>query len=260
MPRIFLLDQAALERIEGGARPGGDADLGIEALDMVVGGLGRDIELAGRFLGGMPGRDQPQDLDLARGQSGQPLGRVAAGGLTGAGEDRLDRVGAELSFPDRAAQLCGRGRIAQRGPVRPCLPRGLEGFGGGKDAGGRRKVAGLGVAVIAAAVEALVMAQHQRRDRFALAAQRRQRALAMIGMKPRRVGLAFGERAGSHPGRDRNRQLADVVRVGRPAERRECRRREDPCCLPAASASAATAREWPNVNGIRMSIMSAIAR
>ena len=31
-------------------------------------------------------------------------------------------------------------------------------------------------------------------------------------------------------------------------------------CLPAASASAATAREWPNVKGILMSIMSAIAR
>ena len=39
------------------------------------------------------------------------------------------------------------------------------------------------------------MALHQRRNRFAVSPQRRQRALAMIGMKPRRVGLAFGQRA-----------------------------------------------------------------
>ena len=166
-----LLHQAALEGVEGGAGPGGDADLGIEALDVVVGGLGRDLELAGRFLRRVPGCDQPQDLDLARRQSRQALGRCPAGGLTGAREDRLDRVGAELSFPDGAAQLCGRGRIAQRGPVGPRFPGGLEGFGGSKDAGGGRKVGAARVAVIAAAVEALVMAQHQRRDGLAFAAQ-----------------------------------------------------------------------------------------
>ena len=87
-----------------------------------------------------PGRDQPQDLDLARRQSRQPLGRRPARGLTGAGEDRLDGVGAELSFPDGAAELCGRGRVAQRGPVGPRFARGLEGFGGGEDAGGGRKI------------------------------------------------------------------------------------------------------------------------
>src|SRR4051794_20531201 len=38
-----LLNQPALQRIEGGGRPGGDADLGIKALDMVVGGLRRDL-------------------------------------------------------------------------------------------------------------------------------------------------------------------------------------------------------------------------
>ena len=79
-----MLNQAPLEGVEGRARPGGDADLGIKALDMVVGGLGRDIELAGRFLRRMPGRDQAQDLDLARGQARQPLGRRPARGLTGA--------------------------------------------------------------------------------------------------------------------------------------------------------------------------------
>src|SRR5437867_8416927 len=64
-----LLHQAPLEGVEGRAGPGGDADLRIKALDMVVRGLGRDLELAGRFLRRIAGRDQPQDLDLTRGQS-----------------------------------------------------------------------------------------------------------------------------------------------------------------------------------------------
>ena len=102
---------------------------------MVVGGLGRDFELAGRFLCGPPRGDQPQHLDFARRQSRQPLRDVPAGGLARATENRFDGFGAELSVPDRAAQFCGRRRIAQRRPVRSRLPRGLKGLGRGKDAG-----------------------------------------------------------------------------------------------------------------------------
>ena len=64
-----------------------------------------------------------------------------------------------------------RGRVTQGGPVGPRFPGGLEGFGGRKNAGGRRKVGAARVPMIAAAVEALVMAQHQRRHGFALPAQ-----------------------------------------------------------------------------------------
>src|SRR6266498_794280 len=102
--RYFVLNQAALEGVEGRARPGGDADLRVKALDMVVRGLGRDIELAGRFLRRVAGCDQSQDLDLARGQSRQPFGRRPARGLPGASEDRLDGVGAEPSFPSSAPE------------------------------------------------------------------------------------------------------------------------------------------------------------
>ena len=72
--------------------------------------------------------------------------------------------------------------------------------------------------MIAAAVETLVMAQHQSRDRLAFPAQRRKRALAMIGMKPCRVGLARGQGSGPHPGRDRHREFADIMGVCRPAD------------------------------------------
>ena len=184
---------------------------------MVVGGLGRDIELPRRFLGGMPGGNQPQHLDFARRQARQALGRRPARRLAGGGEDRLRGFAAELAFLDRAAQFRRRRRIAHRRAVGPCLPRGLERLRGGEDAGGGRKVGRLGVTVIAGAIETLMMAQHQRRNRLAVAAQRRQRALAMIGMKVRGVGLALGQGTGAHPGRDRHRKLADVMRVRGPA-------------------------------------------
>ena len=138
--------------------------------------------------------------------------------MAGAVEDRRHGVGAELAFPDGAAQPCGRCRIAQRRPVGPCFPRGLEGLGGGEDACGGRKVGAADAAVIAAAVEALVVAKHEGRDSLALAAHCRQRTLAMVGMKPGRIGLARGQRTGPLPGRDRHRQLAEIVGVARPAE------------------------------------------
>ena len=107
-----MLEQPALESIERGGGAGGHADLGIEILDVVVGGLGRDLKLASGFLRRIAGRDQAQDLDFTRCQSGQPLGRVPAGGLAGRGEHGLDGVGTQLSLPDGAAQLRGRRRIA----------------------------------------------------------------------------------------------------------------------------------------------------
>ena len=166
------------------------------------------------------------------------------------------------SFPSLTAraQLCGRGRVARRGPVGPRFARGLERFGRRKDAGGGRKIRAARVAIVAAAVEPLVMALHQRGDGLAVAAQRRQRALAVVRMQPRRVGLAFGQ-ARRLASRSRPEPSARRCRACRPPSgRRECRPPEGPCACAAASASDATAREWPNVNGIRMSIMSAIAR
>ncbi len=62
-----------------------------------------------------------------------------------------------------------------------------------------------------------MMAQHQRSDGLAVATQRGERSLAVIGMKLRRVGLALGQGAAPHPGRDRNREFSDIVGIGRPA-------------------------------------------
>ena len=48
--------------------------------------------------------------------------------------------------------------------------------------------------------------------------------------------------------------------AARPAQRTDVGLAAARICRPAASASSATAREWPCVNGMRMSIMSAMAR
>ena len=48
----------------------------------------------------------------------------------------------------------------------------------------------------------------------------------MIGMKPRRIGFAYRKRAGSHPCRDRHRQLADIMGVRCPAQLANVRGRE----------------------------------
>src|ERR1700704_543487 len=63
--RYSSLDEPALERVKGSARPRGHADLGVEVLDMVVRGLRSDFELAGRFLCGPSRGDQTQHLDFA---------------------------------------------------------------------------------------------------------------------------------------------------------------------------------------------------
>ena len=225
-------DQPLLEGEEGRAGPRGHADLRIEALDVVVGGLWRDIELAGGFLGRISACDQAQHFDLARGQAGEPRARHPARGLAGAGEHGLDGVGAELSVLDRRAQLCRRGRVGRRRPVGSRFARGLEGFGRGKDAGGGRKIGAARIAVIAAPVEPLVMALHQRRNRLAVTAQGRERALAVIGMKMRRVGLAFGQR-GRRASRSRPAPPVRRCRAYRPrAGHRGCRMREVPCAWP----------------------------
>ena len=69
-----MLNQALLEGKEGRACAGGHPDLRIEALDVIVGGLRRDIELAGGFLCGIARRDQAQDFDLTRGKAREPRG------------------------------------------------------------------------------------------------------------------------------------------------------------------------------------------
>ncbi len=116
---ISVLDEAALQGVEGGAGPGGDADLGIEVLDVVVGGLGRDVELPGGFLCRRPAAIS-RSTSISRGVS--PAGRSAAPrrdgwpaaastASTASGQSLPSRTAAR-SFAAAAASLsagrCGR--------------------------------------------------------------------------------------------------------------------------------------------------------
>jgi hypothetical protein len=63
---------------EGSPRAGGDPNLIVDVLDVVVDGLHRDDELTGDLLFGVTTRDEPQDYHLALGETGHefPVGPV----------------------------------------------------------------------------------------------------------------------------------------------------------------------------------------
>src|SRR5689334_11196413 len=83
------LRKAVLDHVGGGGGSGRGADLGVDPLDVVACGLGRDAESAGDLSGGGGAGDEQQHLDLALGKPGGP-GRGAAGWVSGAGQHRFD--------------------------------------------------------------------------------------------------------------------------------------------------------------------------
>src|SRR5688572_26802405 len=82
---------------------GGDAvhcaDLGVDVLDVVACGLGRDAELLADLARGEAARNEAENFDLARREAGGSLAPLADPVARGA-EDGLDRVAVELAAPD----------------------------------------------------------------------------------------------------------------------------------------------------------------
>jgi hypothetical protein len=101
----------SLQGKEGSTGTGLDADLRVEALDVIVGSFGRDIELPGRLLRGVARSDQAQDFDLSGRQPRDALSRRSASGLPGDREDSLDGLAAELTVLDRVAKSRGGGGV-----------------------------------------------------------------------------------------------------------------------------------------------------
>jgi Asp-tRNA(Asn)/Glu-tRNA(Gln) amidotransferase A subunit family amidase len=54
------------QREENGGAAGGTADLGVDVLNVAVGGFGGDDQLPGDLCGGQPGGSQPQHFDRLR--------------------------------------------------------------------------------------------------------------------------------------------------------------------------------------------------
>lgn len=122
-------------RKEGGRSPGGDADLAIGALDVVVRRLGRDVESAGHLLGVAASRHEADDFGLAFGET---LGVVHRWGWKAAHiHDRLHRLGIVEPVGGLGAQDGGGFLRGTRGPVSPWLSHGMERIDGCEESRGR---------------------------------------------------------------------------------------------------------------------------
>ena len=74
-------DHLTVEGPPGGRGTVGDAELDVDVLDVVVGGLRRDEQLLGDLARGRPVSDEPQHLCLAGRQAGD-LAAVLAGAVS----------------------------------------------------------------------------------------------------------------------------------------------------------------------------------
>lgn len=133
----------AAAREDGGGGAARVADLGVDALYVVLCGAAGDDQALGDLAVRAARRDQDQDLDLALGEARRSE-VCAAAALTLARdlEHRGHRVGVEPPGPRLSPELLSR-------PLRLPTPRGgarlrhrLEGVGGREDAGRRRQLGG----------------------------------------------------------------------------------------------------------------------
>lgn len=90
-------DEAVADGVGGGLGPAPDAELGEEVGDVGAGGVGADEERRGDLAVGVAGRQQTQDVQLARRQavahSGRRRSRWSLGGRARHGERGLLRQG-----------------------------------------------------------------------------------------------------------------------------------------------------------------------
>ena len=133
-------DQVMLHGEEGGPGAGGDADLGVDVLDVVVDRLGEIERSAAICLVGVAAREQAQHLHLALAQPGDAvaarLGRTRwpAAASTASTASPSSRP-ARASRRSSAAAAVGRAGRA----VGSRLGHRLVGIGGGEDARRRRR-------------------------------------------------------------------------------------------------------------------------
>jgi hypothetical protein len=171
-------------------------------------GLDRDPEPPRDLLGLQAASEQGKDLGLALGQPRRPLHSWDAlpGGLQHSG----DGVGVQPSGTDLPAEglsgLCGR----ERRPVGPRLGHGVVGVGGGEQARRLREIRGGGSAVVARAIQPLVVeAGHG----YQCGQERRagEDALGVVGVQPDPFPVVRRERRRLLPDTDRNRHPPEIV-------------------------------------------------
>src|SRR4051812_5194818 len=127
-------DQPVAHREERRAGAGGDADLRVDVLDVAVGGLRRDLQLARDLLDRLAARDELEHVELARREAGDG-GRGARRAVLERGEHGLDRLRVEPPGPDLGAELGLALLVAERGAMRARLAHRVGHVGGGEQAG-----------------------------------------------------------------------------------------------------------------------------
>jgi len=129
---------------------------------LAVCGLCRDPERAPNLFGLQAARERADDLGLALCQPGGP--HEARGAVAGRFEHRGDGVGIEPPRAGLLAERLGGPLRRERLAVRPRLGHRVERVSGGKQAGGRRESSCRRSAMVARAVETLVVAGGNRRE------------------------------------------------------------------------------------------------
>ena len=208
------IQQPVLDRKNRGRRTGRDADLVVDVLDVMPDGLGRDAERRGHFAIRATLCHEAKDLDLAIGQIARARRHRAPWTRAGAGQHRLHGLWIKPAGRHFLPQLTGRVVERPRGTMWPRLQHGLARIGRREHAGPTIEVVPSTAAVIAGAVETLVMRRSDRGDRVkALAAG--QNAFGVVHVQAHTLPLVDGKRTFPLPDGIRHPTPANVVQQTR---------------------------------------------
>ena len=182
-------------------------------------GLRRDHEPLGDLLVREPAREQPQDLDLARGQARGAFA-PARDAVPGRAEHGLDGVGVEAAGLHLRAQLGRRVLGGQRrrgeGGARASPGRRRRRRGSARRARWRRRRARAGSPSRRARSRCCTAIAPSGAERLGLV----QHAIGQVGMQAHALPLAGAERAALVPDRVRDPETAEVVHEPGAAQRR----------------------------------------
>ena len=121
---------------ERSRRAGGDADLVVDVLDVMVDGPFGDDELSGHLAVAETAREEPEHLHLPIAQAGWPLAARPSNPVARRSEHGVHGLAVEASSANFAAQLvCGLVR-RERQAVWSWLGHGVVCIGRGEGAGG----------------------------------------------------------------------------------------------------------------------------
>jgi hypothetical protein len=154
---LCRVNEVVLERPDGCRGATSNADLLVDVLNVVAHGLGGDAEILGDLLIGSASHEDEENLELSVRQTGRAVARPFAHAMPGGAEHRVDCIRVEPSCGDLALKLRLGGRRVERGPVRPRLAHGSIAVGRRKDPRRKFERVSTRAAVIAGAVEPLVV-------------------------------------------------------------------------------------------------------